>query len=40
MDAMWVNGTIKAARTDSAMGASGYTIADPVVERYVPRARP
>jgi hypothetical protein len=40
MDAVWVNGTIKAARTDSAMGVSGYTVADPVVERYVPRPRP
>lgn len=40
MDAVWVSGTLKAARTDSAMGASGYSIADPVVERYVPRLRP
>jgi uncharacterized protein len=40
MDAVWVNGTLRAARTDSAMGVSGYSIADPVVERYVPRPRP
>jgi hypothetical protein len=40
MDAVWVNGTLKAARTDSAMGTSGYSIADPVVERYVAKPRP
>ncbi len=40
MDAVWVNGTLKAARSDSAMGASGYSIADPVVERYAPKPRP
>lgn len=40
MDAVWVNGTLKATRADSAMGASGYSIADPVVERYVPKPRP
>jgi len=40
MDAVWVNGTLKAARADTAMGASGYLIADPVVERYVVKPRP
>ena len=40
MDAVWVNGTLKATRSDSAMGASGYSIADPVVERYVAKPRP
>jgi uncharacterized protein len=39
MDAVWVNGTLKAARADTAMGASGYRIADPVVERYVMKPR-
>ena len=40
MDAVWVNGTLKATRSDSAMGVSGYSIDDPVVERYVPKPRP
>jgi len=40
MDAVWVTGTLQAARGDSAMGVSGYAIRDPVVERYVPRPRP
>jgi len=40
MDAVWVNGTLKTTRSDSAMGASSYSIADPVVERYVAKARP
>ena len=40
MDAVWVNGTLKSSRADTAMGASGYLIADPVVERYVPKPRP
>jgi hypothetical protein len=40
MDAVWVNGTLNAARGDTAMGASGYRIADPVVERYVMKPRP
>jgi len=39
MDAVWVNGTLKATRSDSAMGASAYVIQDPVVERYVPQPR-
>jgi len=40
MDAVWVNGTLQTARADTAMGASGYRIADPVVERYVMKPRP
>jgi uncharacterized protein len=40
MDAVWVHGTLKAARSDSAMGASAYVIQNPLVERYVPKARP
>jgi hypothetical protein len=40
MDAVWVSGTLQAARADTAMGASGYLIADPVVERYVFKPRP
>lgn len=40
MDAVWVAGTLRIARTDSAMGTSGYTIGDPKVERYVPKSRP
>jgi hypothetical protein len=39
MDAVWVSGTLKSARADTAMGASGYLIADPVVERYVFKPR-
>jgi hypothetical protein len=40
MDAVWVSGTLKAARNDSAMGTSGYVIRDPVVEKYVFKPRP
>jgi hypothetical protein len=40
MDAVWVSGTLKAARTDSAMGISGYSVGDPTVERYVAKPRP
>jgi len=39
MDAVWVSGTLQAARADTAMGASGYLIADPQVERYVLKPR-
>jgi uncharacterized protein len=39
MDAVWVQGTLKATRSDSAMGASAYVIQDPSVERYVPKSR-
>jgi hypothetical protein len=37
---VWVSGTLKASRTDSAMGISGYSIGDPAVERYVAKPRP
>ena len=40
MDAVWVSGTLRAARNDSAMGVSGYSIGDPTVERYVAKPRP
>jgi hypothetical protein len=39
MDAVWVSGTLRAARNDSAMGVSGYSIGDPTVERYVAKPR-
>jgi len=39
MDAVWVSGTLKATRSDSAMGASAYVIQHPAVERYVPKPR-
>jgi hypothetical protein len=34
MDTVWVAGTLRAARTGSSMGASGYRIADAAVARY------
>jgi hypothetical protein len=40
MDAVWVGATVKMARFDSAMGGSGYAIADPTVGRHVPQSRP
>ena len=39
MDAVWVSGTMKIARGDSAMGASGYRIQAQAVEPYVARPR-
>ena len=39
MDVVWVSGVIKAARTDSAMGASGYRIEAAGLEPFVPRAK-
>ena len=36
MDAVWVSGTLKTARQDSAMGMSGYRMNAVVVDRYVP----
>lgn len=39
MDAVWVSGTLKVQRGDSAMGASGYLIQGPAVEPYVARPR-
>jgi uncharacterized protein len=35
MDAVWVSGTLKVQRQDSAMGVAGYQILRPAVERYV-----
>ena len=35
MDTVWVSGTLKALRTDSYMGASGYRMDARVVEAYV-----
>ncbi len=35
MDAVWVTGTLKALRQDSAMGMSGYAMEGISVERYV-----
>jgi uncharacterized protein len=35
MDPVWVNGTLKTARQDSAMGNSAYRIEASSVERYV-----
>jgi hypothetical protein len=34
MDAVWVTGTLHAARSDSSMGVSSYRIQDPAVEPY------
>jgi hypothetical protein len=39
MDAVWVSGTLRIARSDSAMGVSGYTIGDPTVRPYVFKTR-
>ena len=34
MDTVWVSGTLKAKRSDSPMGASGYRLEGALVERY------
>ena len=39
MDAVWVSGTLKVQRGESAMGASGYLIQGPAVEPYVAKPR-
>jgi uncharacterized protein len=39
MDTVWVSGTLKINRQDSAMGASSYQIKGPTVEPYVAKAR-
>jgi uncharacterized protein len=39
MDAVWVSGTLKTARQDSAMGVSGYRMDAVIVDRYVPASR-
>jgi uncharacterized protein len=39
MDTVWVSGTIKAAKSDTAMGASGYRLDAVVVEAYVDKPK-
>ena len=39
MDAVWVSGTLKAARSDTTMGVSGYRMDALVVEPYSAQAR-
>jgi uncharacterized protein len=39
MDSVWVSGTLKPARQDSAMGTSGYRMDAVLVDRYAPPAR-
>ena len=39
MDVVWVSGVIKATRTDSAMGASGYRIEAAGLEPFVPKSK-
>lgn len=39
MDTVWVSGTLKATRSNSPMGASGYRLEAAVVERYKAPAR-
>ena len=34
MDTVWVNGVLKASRSNTAMGSSGYRLESAVVERY------
>ncbi|MFZ2649217.1 MAG: DUF3299 domain-containing protein [Burkholderiaceae bacterium] len=39
MDTVWVSGTLKAVRADTAMGASGYRLDAVIVEPYVDKAK-
>ncbi len=39
MDTVWVSGTLKAAKSDTAMGASGYRLDAVVVEAYVDKPK-
>jgi uncharacterized protein len=39
MDTVWVSGTIKAAKSDTVMGASGYRLDAVVVEPYVDKPK-
>ena len=39
MDTVWVSGTLKATRTNSPMGSSGYRLEGALVERYKATAR-
>ena len=38
MDVVWVQGTLRAARTDSSMGVSGYVMQATDVKPFVPRS--
>ncbi|MBC8056803.1 MAG: DUF3299 domain-containing protein [Rhizobiales bacterium] len=40
MDAVWVTGTLKTTRLDTAMGTSGYRIQPVAIDRYVAPSRP
>jgi uncharacterized protein len=40
MDAVWVSGTLKPARQDSAMGTSGYRMQAVAISRYTAPSRP
>ena len=40
MEAVWVSGTLKPARQDSAMGVSGYQMQAAAIDHYVPPKRP
>lgn len=39
MDTVWVNGVLKATRSNSPMGSSGYRLESALVERYKPTPR-
>ncbi len=39
MDTVWVSGTLKATRSNSPMGSSGYRLEAALVERYKPTPR-
>ena len=39
MDTVWVNGVLKATRSNTAMGSSGYRLESALVERYKATAR-
>jgi uncharacterized protein len=40
MDAVWVRGSLKAIRDDSAMGTSGYQMQAEAIDPYVPSKKP
>ncbi len=39
MDTVWVSGTLKAVKSDTAMGASGYRLDAVIVEAYVDKPK-
>ena len=39
MDAVWVTGTLKTTRLDTALGTSGYRMQTGAIERYVEPAK-